>query len=73
MYSSHFYVRRIKAPNEVLQHGYSDFSGQFDPTEFEQVEGRLPDGYLLINHTDLISSSNGLRTKTLIERLLGRK
>lgn len=69
----HHFVRRIKAPNEILQHGYCDFSGQFDLKEFEQVQGPLPENYLLINHSDLINTGSGFRTKTLFERWVGRK
>ncbi len=70
---SHKFVRRIIAPNEILQHGYSDFTGQFNPKEFEQVEGPLPDNYLLIKPEGLIYEEGiGLRSRTLWEKILKR-
>lgn len=40
------YVRRISDHTEILMCGYTDFTGQFDDAEYEQIESSngLPEG-----------------------------
>ena len=46
---SHYYIRRIDAPNEVYAHGHAE-PGKYGtiPPGFEEVEGPLPSNYVVV-------------------------